>query len=112
GRYLTTLAGTSSKVMLFEFATKIWSELARGNIGTATWSHDSKYIYFDQYMMEPAFFRVRLADHKVERLLDLRDFSRGTDFWGAWSGLAADDSPLMMRDKSTQEIYSFDWQVP
>jgi serine/threonine protein kinase/Tol biopolymer transport system component len=112
GRYLTTLAGMSSKVMLFDFATNTWLELARGNIGTATWSRDSKYIYFDQYMTEPAFFRVRLADHKVERLLDLRDFSRGTDFWGAWTGLAADNSLLMMRDKSTQEIYSFDWQAP
>jgi eukaryotic-like serine/threonine-protein kinase len=112
GRYLTTVAGMSSKVMLFNFATNTWSELARGNIGAANWSRDSKYIYFDQYLVEPGFFRVRIADRKVERLLDLKDFARGTDFWGSWSGLAADDSPLMMRDKSTQEIYSFDWQAP
>jgi eukaryotic-like serine/threonine-protein kinase len=112
GRYLTTVAGMSSKVMLFDFATNTWLELARGAIGTATWSRDSKYIYFDQYMTEPGFFRVRISDHKVERLLDLKDFSRGTDFWGSWTGLAADDSLLMMRDKSTQEIYSFDWQSP
>jgi Tol biopolymer transport system component len=112
GRYLTTLAGASSKVRLFDFATNTWSELASGTIGAATWSRDSKYIYFDQYLMEPGFFRVRIADHKIERLLDLKDFSRGTDVWGSWTGLGADDSPLMMRDKSTQEIYSFDWQAP
>jgi eukaryotic-like serine/threonine-protein kinase len=112
GHYLTTVAGVSSKVMLFDFATNTWSELASGTIGTATWSRDSKYIYFDQYMTEPGFFRVRIADHKVERLLDLKDLSRGTDVWGSWTGLATDDSLLIMRDKSTQEIYSFDWQAP
>ena len=30
----------------------------------------------------------------------------------AWTGLAADDSPLMLRDVGTQEIYALDWQAP
>jgi hypothetical protein len=32
--------------------------------------------------------------------------------WGAWCGLARDDSPLLLRDVGTQEIYAFDLQLP
>jgi len=36
-------------------------------------------------------------------------------FWGtfsSWTGLAPDDSLLLVRDTSTQEIYALDWKVP
>jgi hypothetical protein len=29
-----------------------------------------------------------------------------------WTGLAPDDSPLALRDISTQEIYAIDWDAP
>ena len=29
-----------------------------------------------------------------------------------WSGLAPDDTPIFVRDVSTQEIYALDVQVP
>jgi hypothetical protein len=35
--------------------------------------------------------------------------------WGVvsfWLGLAADDSPLFLRDRSTHEIYALDWVAP
>jgi hypothetical protein len=31
---------------------------------------------------------------------------------GRWMGLAADDSPLVMRDRGTRELYAFDWEAP
>lgn len=30
----------------------------------------------------------------------------------SWIGLALDDSPLALRDISTEEIYALDWQLP
>jgi hypothetical protein len=29
-----------------------------------------------------------------------------------WMGLAADDSPLVLRDRSTRELYVLDWKAP
>jgi hypothetical protein len=61
---------------------------------------------------DPAFFRVRIFDRKLERVASLEGLRR---FWGqlgSWSGLAPDDSLLPVRDTSSQEIYALDWQAP
>jgi hypothetical protein len=56
---------------------------------------------------------VNIADRKLERLVNLKDVPRRTaDIWAQWTGLAADDSPLIMRDRSTQEIYALDLGAP
>ena len=31
---------------------------------------------------------------------------------GTWIGLAPDDSPLMLRDTGTAEVYALDWEAP
>ena len=50
----------------------------------------------------------RLADRKVENIVDIQRTGRGI---GGWFGLAPDDSPLVARDIRTQEIYALamDW---
>jgi hypothetical protein len=48
----------------------------------------------------------------VERLLSIKEVPRGFDPWEFWIGLTPDDSLLMMRDRSTQEIYSLDVRFP
>ena len=56
--------------------------------------------------------RVRvLADHKLEQVARLKDFRQPTG-WGSWVGVAPDDSPLLLRDTGTQDIYSLDWEAP
>lgn len=32
--------------------------------------------------------------------------------WGKWVGPGPDDSPLLVRDLSTAEIYALDWEAP
>jgi hypothetical protein len=54
--------------------------------------------------------RVHISDHKVERVADLKNF-RQAGYFSIWLGLAADDSPLLLRDTGTQEIYSLDWKA-
>jgi hypothetical protein len=40
--------------------------------------------------------------------LDLRVLSWASA--GKWTGLASDDSPLVLRDTSVEEIYALDWE--
>ena len=58
-----------------------------------------------------AVMRVRIRDRKLERVANLKNL-RQTGYFGAWLGLAPDDSPLLLRDTGTQEVYALDWQEP
>lgn len=79
-----------------------------------TWSRDTKYVYFNSDAEgEPAIHRMQIKDQKLERVASLKDVNRPTSIsLGAWTGLAPDDSPLALRDISTNEIYALDWQLP
>ena len=62
-------------------------------------------------MKEPAFFRMRISDRKRERLAQI-NLRRNEADWLWWNGLAPDDSPLLLRDESSEEIYALDWLLP
>ena len=114
GKYIAAMTTDSQKLMLFDRATGRWMELATlTTIGYPSWSHDGQYLYFDTTLTDdPAFFRIRISDRKLERLFSLKAVRR---FWGElgeWTGLAPDDSPLLVRDTSSQEIYALDFQAP
>ncbi|MGD0759255.1 MAG: protein kinase [Candidatus Sulfotelmatobacter sp.] len=113
GRYLAALSADSTKLMLFDMDKKIWTQLAASQFGFENWSHDGKYLYAEDYSdSTDDFVRVSVATGKEERLLSLKEVPRGFDPWEFWVGLAPDDSPLLMRDRSTQEIYSLDVRLP
>jgi WD40 repeat protein len=109
GRYIAAIPASGFGFILFDFTTQKWTELTKVLIGYPSWSRDSKYIYFDGGD-DPAFYRVRIADHKLERLVSLKNLRRAG--YGYWTGLGPDDSPLLLRDVGTEEIYALDWQVP
>jgi hypothetical protein len=44
--------------------------------------------------------------------LRLRDFPQVIDMFAGWIGLTPDDAPLLMRDRSLQEIYALDLRFP
>jgi Tol biopolymer transport system component/DNA-binding winged helix-turn-helix (wHTH) protein len=114
GRYIAALTNDSLKLMLFDRTNQQWQELLVSlPIGYPSWSHDGQYIYFDTTLNEDAaFFRVRISDHKLERLASLKGLQRFWGQFGPWTGLAPDDSLLLVRDTSSQEIYALDWQAP
>ena len=110
GHYIAAVTADGGSLRLFEVATQKWVELARLPIGYPNWSRDSKFIFFDTGGKEPAFYRVRISDRKVEHLVSLTNIRRTGTF--AWTGLALDDSPVLLRDAGTDEIYALDWQAP
>jgi len=110
GRYIAALHAGPETLMLFDFSTQKWVQLAQMVVGFPSWSSDSKYIYFDSQGEDRAFNRLRISDHKLERLVSLKNL-RLTGSLG-WTGLAQDDSPVVLRDVGTQEIYALDWNAP
>jgi serine/threonine protein kinase/Tol biopolymer transport system component len=113
GRYIAALRGTASNLMLFDHANRKWLDLARPNAGYLDWTPDSKYLYFDTPgETDPAFYRVRMSDRKLERVVSLKNVRRAWGQLGPWAGLAPDASPLLLRDIGTQEIYALDVELP
>jgi hypothetical protein len=35
-----------------------------------------------------------------------------TGYYGLWLGLAPDDSPMVLRDTRSQDMYALDWEAP
>jgi len=110
GKFIAAVTTDSQVLALFDTTTRRWSDLVKIPMGYPSWSHDGQYIYFDSILSDdPAFYRVRVSDRKLERLAGLSGIRR---FWGAmaeWAGLAPDDSLLLTGDASSHEVYAIDW---
>jgi Tol biopolymer transport system component len=114
GRYVTAFSAPNNKwnLMLFDFQTQKWEELAAGYAGFPNWSKDGKYVYYWGVQQGTrGAFRVGIRDRKVERVVSFTEI-QSTGTGGNWLGLAPDDSPLLLRDTSIQEIYALEWEAP
>jgi hypothetical protein len=100
--------------MLFDLRTRNQKQLTEVGAGYPEWSRNGTYIYFvsipppDQ---PRAIVRIRISDGKLEQLMTLKDV-RQAPGWGDRCGLGPDDSPLLIRDAGTQDIYALAWEAP
>jgi len=109
GRYVAALTSSGQRIMLFDFKTGAWSELANGS-GLLRWSRDSQYLYYLRYGPDSAVMRVRVGDSHVEEVAGLKGIRQAGRLAGLDFGVTPDGAPLILRDIGTQEIYSLDWQ--
>jgi DNA-binding winged helix-turn-helix (wHTH) protein/Tol biopolymer transport system component len=114
GRYIAALSEQDSKMMLFDTRTQKWEQLCADYSGYPSWSRDGKFLYFQDWNHGSGYpsrvVRTRIIDRRLETVLDLKSLDRlsiGT--FMSWSGLAPDDSVLLSRNNSTQEIYAVKW---
>ena len=111
GRYISAFSSDSKRLVLFDFQTQKWTELAQGSLGWLNWSKDGQYVYVLDYMGQGAVIRIRVSNHKTEPVVNLKDFVSAGRYGGSLV-LAPDDSPLLLRDTGTQDIYALDWEEP
>jgi len=64
-----------------------------------------------QLLVEWASGDQQALDKLTPLVYRVKDF-RQVPYWGDWGGLAPDDSPLLLRDAGTHDIYALDWQAP
>lgn len=105
----SVVANAKHQISVFDLGQQKWRTLvAIENPLLPTFSRDGRYIYFLTEGKTESIFRVRVADRKLEKLASRE---RSSDPF-PWFSLAPDDSPLVVRDASTQEIYALDWEAP
>ena len=112
GRYIAALRADSNSLRVFDLFSRTSRELGGVQAAYPNWSRDSKYIYFRSREQPPWLTRFRIADASLERIGSLKDVRRTGIFGWTWVGLTPDDSPLILRDIGTQEIYALDLQSP
>jgi Tol biopolymer transport system component len=108
GRYLVAMPVDSSKLMLFDFKTKKWSELAKGSFTFPNWSHDGKYLYVEDLSQGDEMRRVNIASRRIENIANLKQLRRPSGFIGDWSAPDYDGSPTVIRDAGIEEIYALE----
>jgi Tol biopolymer transport system component/predicted Ser/Thr protein kinase len=115
GRYLSAIvAEGSKKLMLYDFHAQKWSEwVTDSNVDYPYWSADSRYVYYDNFLIENAKCRrIKVGETHPEDIFSLKGLRRYFGTWGSWSGLAPGDSRLFVRDVSTQDVYALDVHLP
>ena len=111
GRYIVALQAGLPSVVLYDIQTQRWSQLAKVRAAFLNWSRDGQYVYFLRWAKDPAVLRVRITDRRLEQVADLANFPT-TGNIGPWLGLGPDDSPLVLKDIGTQDMYAVDWKEP
>jgi DNA-binding winged helix-turn-helix (wHTH) protein/Tol biopolymer transport system component len=114
GRYATAVTEDARNLMLYDFRTRRWAELATGHgIIHAFWTRDSQYVYYqDEYAAGQPIYRVRIAKRKAERVtsptpdlpMDVADI--------LLIAISPDGSPLVSLERSNSDIYALELALP
>jgi Tol biopolymer transport system component len=109
GRFISASRATDFACMLFDGNTQAWSEIAPTSCGWANWTRDSR-TFFSLEGKGESIRRFDVTKRKLERLVSLSDY-RITGNHLTWLGITPDDSPLILKDAGSQEIYALEWQT-
>jgi DNA-binding winged helix-turn-helix (wHTH) protein/Tol biopolymer transport system component len=116
GRFLVAETADSRKLLLFDFSKHTWRPLAEVSpqiIGYTSWSHDSRFVFFNAYEgdQRAVLYRVDVLRQVTERF-PLPESLRQPTLLGQWFSLAPDDAPLFLQDVSVRELFAFDLRLP
>ena len=107
GRHIVTRSSDLLSLMLYDFSSQAWIA-DKTYVGDLRWSSDGRYLYYSRRGSDPAILRFRLLDGAIEQIASLRGVRQTGFRSGIWFGLTPDDSPLVLKDIGTEEIYSLD----
>jgi len=115
GRSMLATHKSYDDLVIYDFARQKWTTLVKntGLIGFMEWTPDGKSVLFDTFdVPQPAFYRIRVSDLRLETVASTVEVRRYYGPFGPWTGMAADGSPLLVRDISNEEAYALDLQLP
>jgi Tol biopolymer transport system component/DNA-binding winged helix-turn-helix (wHTH) protein len=112
GKYICALAADSTSLRVSLAGTSDWKQLASSAfINHASWSPDSRFIYFvaRRDSSHFRFYRVSVPQGQAEMLADLADFTSAPE---DWYGVAPGGDLLASRSATLQDIYALECRLP
>lgn len=109
GRYIAAMTLDQRKLLLFERLTGRWTTLTTHNVGDPTWSHDSRYLYFQDFI-EPGkpIYRITIPAGKPELVTSISKLSPIAAADYRLIGLGPGDLPIVSARTSTVNLYKVD----
>jgi DNA-binding winged helix-turn-helix (wHTH) protein/Tol biopolymer transport system component len=108
GRYIAALASSHPNLTVFDTKTQRWSVLSHEFVvGLPEWSSDSRTVYFVLWPEtgERGIYRAQVTGGKAEQVVNLKDW-HWAGWWDYWMGLDPTDTPLLLRDTGTNDLYA------
>ena len=92
GRSIAVISADNVRLLLLDVRSQTLHSLAAGLgvVGYLAWSPDSSFIYFDTLLtQDPAYYRLRVKDTQLERIVGLKELRTFTGQFGpgSWTGL-------------------------
>lgn len=113
GRFVVAINSRDRTMGLFNFASAAWERLTDIPGAYPNWSHDGKYVYFlANGAGGRAIFRTGIQTRNTEKFAGLEGVERAPFMMGDWIGLTPDDSPMAVRNLTTEDIYAWDFASP
>jgi Tol biopolymer transport system component len=114
GRYLAALSEDQKNVMLFDFQTHNWKEIAKGKtFYYLESSRDGKYLYYqDLQEAGQPLYRVRKGDWKPERVMSFESLLQTGVLRCRFMGLTLDGSPMLLATRGGGEVYALELDLP
>lgn len=103
GRYVEARRDGNSMV-IYDFSKQKWTKILDGPSDWQSWSQDSRSIYYFSWPTS-VVYRIPVTGGTPEKIVDLHDFSQ-TGWAGGWMGLDPTDTPELLRDTGTSDIYA------
>jgi Tol biopolymer transport system component/DNA-binding winged helix-turn-helix (wHTH) protein len=109
GHYIAAMRLDQKAMLLFDRSKEQWAILTTHGVGDPTWSHDGRYLYFQDFLEEGApIYRMAVPSGLAESVATIDKLSpiAATDF--RLIGLAPGDLPVVSAHTSTVNLYSVD----
>jgi Tol biopolymer transport system component len=113
GRYIAAMPLDQKALMLFDRSAGRWTTLTTHGVGDPTWSHDGRYVYFQDFLESgKPIYRIEVPSGKAEKVAaidDLRPIA-ATDY--RLIGLAPGDLPIVTARTPAVNLYEVDLNQP
>ncbi len=105
GRMIAAVSAGPNGFHIFDTVTGKWTTFPIKDPEYPTWSRDGHSIYFLRENQDAGIYRIDPANGHIERIADLKGY-RLTGTEDSWMDLDANDTPMLLRDLDTDDIYA------
>jgi Tol biopolymer transport system component len=109
GRYLVAMPLDQHALLLFDRETNRWITLTTHGAGDPTWSHDSRFVYFQDFLEDgKPIYRIAVPSSKIEAMATIDNLQpiSATDY--RLIGLAPGDLPVVTARTPAVNLYQVD----
>lgn len=109
GRYIAAMPLNQRALMLYDRTNQHWTTLTLHGVGDPTWSHDGRYVYFQDFL-EPGkpIYRIAVPNGKPEPVATIQSLLPISAIDYRLIGLAPGDLPIVTARTPDVNLYSVD----